>query len=296
MSSALLRKALGPLEGYLQRRDLVELCINQPGEVWLETGKGWQRKRDERVTLQACYDLAGQLATYSGQVFDSHTQPILSTSIPGYGCRIQICGGSVIDSGIAVSIRAGVAKRFPLENYLSSAQADDLRRAVYRGQSVVVAGGTSSGKTTFLNSLIAEIPTDFRLVVIEDSKELHVEHDNVARFVKSKSGTDVAGVTFEQIVNATMRLRPDRILLGELDIRNTSSFLRLMNTGHSGGLTTVHADSPEAAIDAIKLNTELSGLSGPTERYARRGIDWIVHLTRHSRTEFEAVMERIDDE
>jgi len=151
-----------------------------------------------------------------------------------------------------------------------------------------VSGGTSSGKTTFFNSLITHIPQETRIIAIEDTQELRIDQPNVVRIIKSKTGTDIAKVTYEDIINSCMRMRPDRLLLGELDIGNTAPFLRLLNTGHGGSMSTLHADGPNQALEALELNARLAGLEGPVDRFARSGIDIIVHIKRESRKKFAA--------
>ena len=152
----------------------------------------------------------------------------------------------------------------------------------------MVAGGTSSGKTTFLNSLIQAIPNETRLIVIEDTQELVVDQPNNVRILKSKTGTDVAGVTYPAIINACMRLRPDSLLLGEFDIENTLPFLRLLNTGHGGSMATIHANSASGALKALVKNATLS-ISGSPDAvvgYARDAFDSVAFCTRIDRGKY----------
>lgn len=288
--SVLLKTHLRPLEKYF-KKNVVEISINRPGEVYVEDTKGWSVHKDSELTLQTLNYLAEALATASGQTFSAET-PLLATQIPEYGYRIQILGGSIVDSGFALSIRVGAARRFPINSYMDDESAESLIDAVRGRKNILVAGGTSSGKTTFLNSLMRYIQADHRIVVIEDAKELAVEQPNCVRLLKSKSGTDVGKVSYQDFINASMRLRPDRIIMGELDVSNTYPFLRLLNTGHAGGFSTVHADSPDEAIEAMCMNCQLSGLSGPVRDYATQSLDWIVHLSRVDRTTFKATVQR----
>lgn len=303
--SALLERNLEPLVGYLRTPGLIELCINKPGEVWLETVGGWNRKRALELDIKTLKHLARTLATESGQEFSDHV-PTLACFLPGYGYRVQIVSGALVDSGFAMAIRAGTARTFDLRSYFTAPiqtkgkkrekieivdGADKLRWAIETGKTIVVSGGTSTGKSSLLNGLLRLIPLDVRIITVEDTKELVVPHENSVRLLKSKTGTDIAKITHKDIINACMRLRPDRILVGELDVENTVPFLRLINTGHGGSMTTVHADSPKEAIDAICMNAQLAGLTGPVERYALQSINVIVQLERVARDKILAHVE-----
>lgn len=286
----LLEQHLQPLQRYFKRADVVEVCVNQPEEVRLETLSGWEVKQDKALTLERMRGLAQILATVSGQEFSLET-PILSTSIPGLGFRVQIVSGAMVASGFSMSIRVGRAQRYALENYMDAPEAEKLTEAIRSGRNILVAGGTSSGKTTFMNSAIQHIPTDQRIITVEDSRELIVDQPNTVNMMKSKSGTDLAKVTYRDIINAILRMRPDRVLMGELDIENTVPFLRLLNTGHGGSMATIHADSPQEAFGAMVLNAQLAGLVGPVEEYARKALDVIVHLKRVDRRTFRATVD-----
>lgn len=261
--------------------------MNQPEEVRLETLQGWEVKPDKALTLERLRGLAQILATSSGQEFSVET-PMLSTSIPGLGYRVQIVSGAMVASGFSMSIRVGRAQRYPLENYMEASEASKLVEAIRTGKNILVAGGTSSGKTTFMNSAIQHIPNEQRIITVEDSRELVVDQPNTVNMMKSKSGTDLAKVSYRDIINAILRMRPDRVLMGELDIENTVPFLRLLNTGHGGSMATIHADSPQEAFGAMVLNAQLAGLAGPVEDYARKALDVIVHLKRVDRRTFRA--------
>lgn len=265
--SALLKQHLKPFERYFKRSDLVEISINQPGEVALKTTSGaWERVQDKALTLQSLNDLAAALATVKGQRYGDNT-PMLGTVIPGYNVRIQVVGSSVADSGFICSIRVPQPGEYPVEGYFDEpAEAAKLISAVAEGhgKTIVVAGPMGSGKTTFANSLIARIPQNKRFLVVEDAKELIIKQWNVARIIKSKSGTDIAGVTYTQITDALKRLAPDWILFGELDSKNTASFLDIAGAGHPC-MTTLHADTLEKAKVRAVLMGQAGGLEGGAE-------------------------------
>ncbi len=309
--SKLLEAHTRPFLPYLRRKDLVEICVNKPGEVFLETKNGtWERKVDKAITLNAVLGFASALATAKGQQFSSAV-PLLSTNLPGFGYRVQIMGETITDSGCAVGIRVSQAARFPLSSYfpggrevknprpvfqVSEDPIETLKRALKAKRNILVAGGTSSGKTTFLNSLIYEISNDTRLISVEDTKELVIDQPNTVRIIKSKTGTDVAGVSYRGIINSCVRLRPDSLLLGEFDDENTLPFLRLLNTGHGGSMGTIHANSASEAMDAIVLNAQLVAKGNPdkVEKYARKAFDLVVFCSKLEGRKFAVNVSEVD--
>ena len=128
-----------------------------------------------------------------------------------------------------------------------------LAEAVRARKNIIVAGGTSSGKTTFLNALLAEIPREERLLTIEDTEELRIEHPNAVGLIAARGRLAEADVSAEDLLIAALRMRPDRIILGELRGAEAFTFLRAVNTGHPGSMTTIHADTPQRAIEQLAL-------------------------------------------
>jgi type IV secretion system protein VirB11 len=289
-------RTLEPLERYLNTKNLVELIINKPKEIVLETRSGFQTIKDATLTLDYLDSLAHQLATAAGQKFgDLH--PILACTLPApYHYRVQIVGKTVVDSGFALAIRAGAANVYPLETWFSDKEIETLMSALNNRKNILISGGTSSGKTTLLNSIIALLPIEERILTIEDAKELILPQTNVVQLLKAKMGTDAAKIAYKDLINSAVRLRPDRIILGELDIDNTLPFLRVLNTGHGGSMATLHADSPDKAIEALTLNVSLAGYGANEtmiERYIKNAIDLIVHLKRVNRAQYNAIIKSV---
>ena len=299
--TALLETYMAPLEPYLKMPDIIDICIQEPETVRLQTIHGnppWIVKRDKKVTFKVLNLLAEQLATAMGQQF-SEEHPILFTTLPKYGYRIVCMGGSVVESGFCLSIRASQASTFPLESYFDKRQSKakalnklaylnslttDQEKVIYaveNGLSMAVVGGTGSGKTTLLNSIIPHIPQEKRIIAIEDSAELVIPHKNHVRLLKAKTGTDIGKTTYKAMINASLRLNPDIILMGELDIENTVPFLRISNTGHSGAMTTVHANSPIEAYDAMTMNAAMDGYpESAAMSYSKKAYDTMVFIER----------------
>ena len=184
------------------------------------------------------------------------------------------CGGigeaSAVDRDLAVMLDSGDIPA-------------TLAAAVKARKNILVSGGTSTGKTTFLNALLREVPRNERLILIEDTPELRVPHENAVGLLAARSALGEAQVTTDSLLAASLRMRPDRIIVGELRGPEAYTFLRAVNTGHPGSMTTVHADSAERAIEQIALLVLQTGTRLAREdvhHYVRSTIDVFVQLGR----------------
>lgn len=305
-----LQSYLAPLAGLLGRVDVTDLYINSPGEVWSET-LGGQTEHHLVAGLDATVltRLARQIAAHSHQGINRE-HPILSAILPG-GERVQIVAPPATRGPIAFAIRKHVSSDLGLGDYVASGAFEGARRvassapedidtrlrelldagnvqamlaeAVQGRRNILVSGGTSTGKTTFLNALIREIPAEERLIFIEDTPELLLRHANAVGLLAARSPLGEAAVTAEDLLNASLRMRPDRVILGELRGPEAFTFLRAVNTGHPGSMTTVHADSPERAIEQVALLVLQGGARLRREdviHYVRSTIDVFIQLTR----------------
>jgi type IV secretion system protein VirB11 len=281
--SILLEKNLEILKPYLNKKGIVEISINTPGEIWLETeDKGWIFTKDKNLTFSKLNNLAKNLATESGQDFNDEV-PMLSLSLPRYGYRLQVISGSAVDSGFALSIRVATPNKIPLSSWFTHEEIALIKSLILQRKTILISGGTGSGKTTLLNAILKLIAKTDRIITLEDSKELVITQPNYVRLLKSKTGTDIANLSYKDFINTIMRFRPDRILLGEIDIENTPNFLRLINTGHDGSFATIHANSVEGAISALVMNCILTGMKGNDEtikQYALAHIDTIIQVKK----------------
>ena len=160
-----------------------------------------------------------------------------------------------------------------------------LGEAVRAKRNLLISGGTSTGKTTFLNALLREIPADERLILIEDTPELELTHRNAIGLLAARSALGEAEVRAEDLLMAALRMRPDRIILGELRGPEAFSFLRAVNTGHPGSMTTIHADSPLRAVEQLALLVLQAGsglVRDDVRHYVRESIDVFVQLDRQA--------------
>ena len=284
MNNAVFQQYISFLVPYLKRTDIVEICINQEGEVWLETMTGeWEHKKEKKITKEAVRLLTKNMATKSGQTFDPST-PYYSGRIPVYDYRIQVNMFSHVESGVSVSIRLGKADIRPIDSYMSKKEAEKLISFVKEGKTILICADTGAGKTTFLNSLSTHIPMNQRIVTIEDTRELLIQQPNKVPFIKSKSDTDVAGLKYKDFINFCTRIRPDRILMGEIDTDNTMLFLNLSNSGHGGSISTMHSDTESRVFNKICLNAQMSGINGVSSealmQFAKEAIDVLVFLKK----------------
>src|SRR5271155_2505999 len=270
-------RALRPL---LANSDVTELCINRPKEAFVETRAGWHREPLPFADFDWCSRLAKLVANSTQQRIDS-TSPLLSASLPS-GERVQIVMPPATTAGcVAFAIRRPAEKVWSIEELAArgifrrarnAAQCLDeterellrllaasefeafMRLAVISRKNIVVSGPTGSGKTTWTKALIREIPSDERLVTIEDAKELVLDrHPNHVRLFYSKDDQGLARVTPKQLLESCLRLKPDRILLAELRAEEAFDYLRNVNSGHPGSITSVHAASAELAFEQLVL-------------------------------------------
>jgi len=256
---------LEPLRPLLADAGTTDIYINRPGEIWRER-LGGEIACLQMPMLDSDYlqRLVRQVAVYSHQGL-SRAHPLLSASLPD-GARIQIVMPPATQRHLAIAIRRHRAAALPFASYvLEPARRRDaipaptgelatyLAEAVRQRRNIIISGGTSSGKTTLLNSLLAEIPPSERLITIEDAAELQPSHANRVQLIAARGGHGEANVTPNDLLEAALRMRPDRILLGELRGAEAYTFLRAINTGHPGSITTIHADSAEGALRQLAI-------------------------------------------
>jgi type IV secretion system protein VirB11 len=296
--SVYLDAYLGPFRPWLERETVTEIIVNRPGEVWIEDAgaSAMQRIAVPEVTDVLMARLAGQVARVTHQGINRES-PLLAATLPG-GARVQLCGPPATRAHWAMAIRRHRLIDLPIDAYdrgpltaappavLPDAQSQPiafLRAAIGQRRTILISGGTSSGKTTFLNAMLREIPASERVVLIEDTPELRLLAENGVGLVAVKGDLGEAKVTADDLVQTALRLRPDRIVVGELRGREAVSFLRAINTGHPGSFSTVHANSPRGALEQIALMVMQAGLGlsrSETLAYAASVIDVVVQLDR----------------
>jgi type IV secretion system protein VirB11 len=292
-------EALRPL---LADPEVTELCINRPREIFIETRSGWRCVAAPFADFDWCQRLAKLLANATRQRVDE-SAPLLSASLPT-GERAQIVLPPATTLGcVAITIRRPsgevwsldeLSRRGALRAVRTPGRALEdgegelkrlhaageyqafLRLAVRSRRNILVSGPTGSGKTTWTKALIQEVPDQERLVTIEDARELVLDrHPNHVRLYYSKDDQGLARVTPKQLLECCLRMRPDRILLAELRAEEAFDYLRNVNSGHPGSITSVHAASAELAFEQLVLLVKQSP-GGRT--LARRDIKRLLYL------------------
>ncbi|MDR7148890.1 type IV secretion system protein VirB11 [Hydrogenophaga palleronii] len=303
------------ITAYLNDPEVTEICINRPGELYLETQAGWQTVKVPGLT----YDRARQFCTTvvneskTGQRI-THTDPVVSLTFPT-GQRAQfVLPPAVPADTVSITIRLPSRYVKTLDQYqadgffshilecngevteldrelLALQKAGDFHgffsKAVLYKKNIVVSGATGSGKTTFMKSLVTHIPAHERLITIEDARELFIDQPNAVHLIYSRGGQGTANVTSKGCMEACLRMKPDRIILAE--IRGDESFYYIRNcaSGHPGSITSCHAGSTTQTWDQmalmVKASPEGAGLGfNEIKRLLMLTIDIVVHIQAHA--------------
>jgi len=307
-SGVYLDAYLSPLAAWLERDDVTDLLVNRPGEVWIETtGGALTREAAPQVTEVTLGRLARQIAAASHQGVNRE-HPLLSAALPN-GARVQVVAPPATREGLVLAVRKHVISDLSLDQLddagmFAARQSPDegpstdeqleallargdrlgfLKLAVQRRKTIVISGGAGVGKTTLLNALVKEIAPHERLIVIEDAPEIRLDRPNAVGLVAVRGDQGEAQVSADELLQASMRMRPDRVLLGELRGSEAFAFLRAVNSGHPGSITTVHADGADGALDQIAMLAMTSGLDlgwAQVKAYVERIVDVVVQLER----------------
>jgi type IV secretion system protein VirB11 len=283
-----LDRALEPLRLFLDDPAVVEVSVNRPGHVYIERLGAVDMEFHDiaALTNAEIVNLAERMAATTNQ-FISPANPVLSAALPT-GERIQVVLPPAAPDGGAMSIRKQVVSNFTLEDYRDKGVLDHvavaingigetdrmlvellrkddiygfLRAAIINRVSILISGGTSSGKTTFLNACLKSVNRHERIITLEDTRELFPPQPNAVHLLASKGDQGTASVTIQSLLEASLRMRPDRLFVGEVRGAEAFSFLRAINTGHPGSMSTVHADTPLGAYEQLAMMVMQSGLS-----------------------------------
>jgi len=302
-----LEQYFEPFREWLSRDDIVELAINPNGEVWVEVaGDATMRPAGKRVEAKAAQNLAHSIVG-DAKARVSEKNPLVSGKIDyaGRPLRVQIAVPPAIEQGASITIRLfapKTAREFkPAFLFGEAVSLETLRREKMRKVSdlsqanldqalksliedrlnILVSGGTSTGKTTFARNLLSHVDHGERLITIEDAFELFPDQPNTVSLLSERSPTSQRSAN--ALLQASLRMRPDRITVGELRGSEALTYLEAINTGHGGSVSTIHAETAELAIDRLAIMVLQAGTPltfAEVREYIRKSIDVIVQLGR----------------
>ncbi|MDO5692739.1 MAG: P-type DNA transfer ATPase VirB11 [Pseudomonadota bacterium] len=303
------------IQEILANPDVTEICVNQPGHLYLESRSGWQRIDVDTLTFDRARHFCTTIVNESntGQRI-TNTDPVVSLTFPS-GQRAQFVIPPAVEAGkVSITIRQPSRQTKSLQQYKADGFFDEIlentqdlsdmdrelvqlkqesryseffQKAVQYRKNIVVSGATGSGKTTFMKSLVNHIPAEERLITIEDARELFIQQPNVVHLLYSKGGQSTANVTAKICMEACLRMKPDRIILAELRGDESFYFIRNCASGHPGSITSCHAGSVHQTWDQlalmVKASPEGSGLEFDViKRLLMLTIDIIVHIQAHA--------------
>lgn len=276
-----IHQHLRHLTPFLAREGVTEVCVNRPGEVWVESREGWSQHDAPALTYHELDGLARTVASHTSQRI-SQSSPILSATLPS-GERIQIVRPpATLKDTISLTIRKPPSYRFQLDDYekqgafagttdatlelsaldrellelRNSDPAAFLRKAVQGRKNIIVSGSTGSGKTTLMRALLDQVPISERLLSVENVDELmlYQSHPNSVSLFYSAGGQGAANVSQKELIESALRMNPSRVFVAEL-IRGEDAFyyLRNVNSGHPGSITSMHANNARLAIEQLVL-------------------------------------------
>ncbi len=300
---------LTPIAPLFLRDDLVEVAINPDGKVWIERKGGTHMERVAHLSIDRVLsnNLGQAIASAVGVQF-SDKKPTVSGKIVwgDMAIRAQVVAPPIVEGGMAITFRPfkvaadqlieprllhgglvdlDARRRERAGEAMKLAEAgqvvDAMRLCVEERMNILISGGTSTGKTTFARSLLAMVDPDERILTIEDAYELFPQQENGVALKADRSTQGER--TPARLLEASLRMRPDRIILGELRGEESRTFLEAINTGHGGSFTTIHADSARKAIDRLAIMVMAAGLGMGFEevkRYCEGSVDLVVQLSR----------------
>ena len=299
----LCRHFLKPLLPVLDDAEITDIWRNGNGTVFVKTG-GVKRQMNIQISEEMLEIACKQIGTLVGNAEFDRNHPVLDARLPD-GSRVHAVWGSVSLPGIQLAIRKFQMDRFTLDELLRIGALEEwvykwLLATVSARQSLLISGGTGSGKTTLMNALLEEVDETERLCIIEDPAELQVSLLDVVRFEARREQAGVTPVTVRDLVRACLRQMPDRIIVGEVRGGEAFDLMTAMSTGHDGSIGTIHGNSAADALDRLAVYCAMSGVPVP-DRAMRQliasSLDYVVHMDRHSRcvSEIVIVKEELDE-
>ena len=286
--TAILRAEIvgaGPLEPLLREQGVTDVLVNRPDEVWVDRGAGLERSTVRLRDEAAVRRLAQRLAAGAGRRLDD-AMPWVDARLAG-GVRLHAVLPPLSPTGTLVSLRVPARRALTLDDLVAAGSVAPALQGWIRGivaarLAFLVTGGTGTGKTTVLAALLSLVDVRERLVLVEDSGELRPEHPHVVRLEARPANVEGVGeVALDDLVRQALRMRPDRLVVGEVRGAEVVDLLAALNTGHEGGCGTVHANSPHAVPARLEALGVAAGLGRDAlHSQVAAALDLVLHLTR----------------
>ena len=274
---------LGVLDTLLADPDVSDVMVNGPGPVWIERA-GVVEQAGTTLDRRAIDLLVERIVGPLGLRVD-RSSPLVDARLPD-GSRVNVVVPPLAIDGPCITIRRFATRALPLSAFAPADVARVLADAVTARRTILVSGGTGAGKTTLLNALAAHIPPTERLVTVEDIAELQLAQPHVVRLeARPPNAEGVGGVTIRELVRNALRMRPDRIIVGECRGGEALDMVQAMNTGHAGSMSTCHANSPADALHRVETMVLMAGLSLPlaaVRGHLQSALDLVVQVARTS--------------
>jgi pilus assembly protein CpaF len=286
---ALRRESVGAglLDPLLRLSGVTDVLVNGPERVYVDRGEGLELTGVTFESDLAVRRLAQRIASSVGRRLDD-ASPFVDARLPD-GTRVHAVLSSLASPGTCLSLRVPARRAFSLADCVAggtlSPGAEQLLRQLVRARlAFVISGGTGSGKTTLLAALLGVVPDDQRIVIVEDSRELAPDHPHVVWLEGRPANAESTGaITLTELVRQSLRMRPDRLVVGEVRGAEVRDLLAAMNTGHEGGCATVHANSATDVPARLEALAALGGMSRPAlHAQLAAALDLVIHIGRHS--------------
>jgi pilus assembly protein CpaF len=278
---------LGPLEPYMQDPDVTDILVNGPAEVYVERLGRLQETNTVFADDEHLLQIIQRVAARVGRRIDEHS-PMVDARLPD-GSRVNAIIPPLALGGPVLSIRRFGPRPLATPDLLVRGSIcpeilQVIEAAVEGRVNIMISGGTGSGKTTLLNCISRFVPAGERIVTVEDSAELKLQRKHVVKLeTRPKSAEGTSEVTQRDLVRNALRMRPDRIIVGEVRGAEALDMLQAMNTGHEGSLTTIHANDTRDALSRLEVMTSMAGFDlpvGVTRKYIASAITMVIHLAR----------------
>jgi pilus assembly protein CpaF len=277
---------LKPIEHLILDDSISEVMVNGPDRIFIEKAGFIEVVRGVSLGEKSLMVAVKNIARRLGDDI-SESKPILDSRLPD-GSRVAAVIPPCSVNGVTLTIRKFNARHFGVEDLIQAGTlerslANQLENYILARRNILIAGGTGSGKTTMLNVLGKFIPPDERVLLIEDTSEIHMDQDNLVRFEARQPQNGLPAVTIRDLLKASLRHRPDRIILGEIRGGEAFDLLQLLNTGHSGSLSTVHATSARQGLARFTSCVLQSGVDLPYRAIKTNvgdSVNVVVHLER----------------